>query len=123
MNEEVENSDSAVSKDARNWGMICHLSALSGYFIPFGNILGPLIVWAIKKEEHSFVDVQGKEAINFQATATIAVVIVVLLCFVIIGIFILIPLAIYILVMVVIAAIKTNDGVDYRYPYSIRFLK
>ena len=123
MNEEVENSDSAVSKDARNWGMICHLSALSGYFIPFGNILGPLIVWAIKKEEHSFVDVQGKEAINFQATATIAVVIAVLLCFVIIGIFILIPLAIYILVMVVIAAIKTNDGVDYRYPYSIRFLK
>jgi uncharacterized protein len=123
MNEEAETSDSAVDKDARNWAMICHLSALSGYLIPFGNILGPLIVWAIKKDELSFVDVQGKEAINFQLTATIALVVAVLLCFVIIGIFILIPLAIYILVMTIIAAIKANDGVDYRYPHSIRFLK
>ena len=123
MNEEAETSDSAIDKDARNWAMICHLSSLSGYFIPLGNILGPLIVWAIKKEEHSFVDVQGKEAINFQLSATIALIVAALLCFVVIGCFIIIPLAIYILVMIVIAAIKTNDGVDYRYPHSIRFLK
>ena len=123
MNQEVENNDTGPDKDARNWAMICHLSALSGYFIPFGNILGPLIVWAIKKDEFAFVDVQGKEAINFQLSMTIALVVSIILCFVLIGIFLLVPLMIYALVMIVIAAIKTNDGVDYRYPHAIRFLK
>ena len=66
MIQEVENSDNSPGKDARNWGMTCHLSALSGYFIPLGNLLGPLIIWAIKKDEFTFVDQQGKEAINFQ---------------------------------------------------------
>lgn len=123
MNEDVESSDTGQSKDARNWGMICHLSALSGYFIPFGNLLGPLIVWVIKKDEYSFVDKQGKEAINFQLTMTIAYVIAIILCFVLIGIFFLIPLAVYALIMIIIASMKTSDGVDYRYPYVIRFLK
>jgi uncharacterized Tic20 family protein len=123
MNQEVENNDTGPDKDARNWAMICHLSALSGYFILFGNILGPLIVWAIKKDEFAFVDVQGKEAINFQLSMTIALVVSIILCFVLIGIFLLVPLMIYALVMIVIAAIKTNDGVDYRYPHAIRFLK
>ncbi len=123
MNQEIENNDSSPDKDARNWAMICHISALAGYFFPFGNILGPLIVWAIKKDEYAFVDVQGKEAINFQLSVTIAYVISIILCFIVIGFFLLGIVAVYSLVMMIIAAIKTNDGVDFRYPHVIRFLK
>jgi uncharacterized protein len=120
MNQQVESSP---AKDARNWAMICHLSALAGYFCPFGNVLGPLIVWAVKKDEYSYVDVQGKEAINFQLSMTIAYLVSIVLCFVVIGFFLLGILAIYGLVIMIIASIKTNDGVDFRYPHSIRFLK
>jgi uncharacterized protein len=123
MNQEAESSDSVPDKDARNWAMICHLSAFAGYFCPLGNVLGPLIVWAIKKDEYGFVDEQGKEAINFQLSMTIAYVIALILCLVVIGFFLLAILAVYALVMIVIASIKTNDGVDFRYPHSIRFFK
>lgn len=110
-------------KDARNWAMICHLSALAGFMIPFGNIVGPLIVWAVKKDEHDFVDEQGKEMLNFQLTMTIAYVISAILMVVLIGFVFLAILCVYALIMIVIAAIKANDGVAYRFPYTIRFLK
>ena len=110
-------------KDARNWAMITHLMALSGYVIPLGNVIGPLIIWAIKKDEYAFVDEQGKEAINFQLTMLIAFVISCILIFLLIGIPLLIALGIYDLVMIIIAAIKANDGVAYRYPFAIRFFK
>ena len=121
MTEEIQAS--TPSKDARNWAMICHLIALAGFVIPFGNVLGPLIVWAIKKDEHPFVDTQGKEAINFQLTLTIAYIVCIILAFILIGFVLMGIVCIYSLVMIVIAAIKANDGVAYQYPITIRFLK
>ena len=123
MNQEVELNGTTPDKDARNWAMMSHLSALAGYFIPLGNILAPLVIWAVKKDESSFVEEQAKEAMNFQLTMTIAYLAACVLIFVVIGIFILIFLAIYALVMMIIAAIKTNDGENFRYPYTIRFIK
>src|ERR1035438_10194159 len=57
---------------ARTWNMLCHLSALAGYIIPFGNVLGPLLVWQIKKNEFPSVEAHGKAALNFQLTVLIA---------------------------------------------------
>jgi uncharacterized Tic20 family protein len=58
---------------ARMWNMLCHLSALAGFIgVPLGNILGPLIVWQIKKNEIPSVDIHGKAALNFQITVLIA---------------------------------------------------
>ena len=55
-----------LSKDERTWGMLCHISTFCGLIIPFGNILAPLIIWLIKKEDLPFVQDQGKEVLNFQ---------------------------------------------------------
>ena len=124
MNQEIEEAVSEPpDRDARTWGMITHLVALAGYLVPFGNILGPLIVWAIKKDEHEFVNDQGKEAINFQLTMTLAFIVGFVLIFVVIGIPLLVVLCIFQLIMIVIAAVKANDGVRYRYPVTIRFFK
>jgi len=79
--------------------MLCHLSALAGFVIPFGNILGPLLVWQIKKNEIPSVEAHGKAALNFQITVTIAaligMVVAIVLSFVCVG-FLLIPLVILI---------------------------
>jgi uncharacterized Tic20 family protein len=113
-----------MSKDERMWGMFCHLAALAGYIgLPFGNILGPLIVWLIKKDQYKFVDEQGKESMNFQITITIAAFIAGILCFILVGIPLLILLIIANLVLVIMAGIKANEGVSYKYPYSIKFIK
>ena len=111
------------SKDDRMWGMLAHLAALAGYVIPFGNLVGPLIVWLVKKDEMPFVDDQGKESLNFQITMTIALLISSALICVFIGIVLLPLVAIYDLVLTIIAAIKANEGVRYRYPWTLRLIK
>ncbi len=113
-----------VNKDARMWAMICHLAALAGLVVPVvGCIVGPLIVWQIKKEEFAFVDEQGKEAVNFQISMLIYGIVAGLLCFVCVG-FVLAPaVAIFDLVFLLIAAVKANNGEHYRYPLTIRFIK
>ena len=113
-----------VSKDEQNWAMICHLSALAGFLIPFGNIFGPLIVWLIKRAEMPMVDRHGKEALNFQITVAIAVAICIPLIFVLIGIPLMFVVAIGALIMTIMAAVKVSNGkFDYQYPFAIRLLK
>jgi uncharacterized Tic20 family protein len=108
---------------ARTWDMLCHLSALAGYIIPFGNIIGPLLVWQLKKNEYPSVDAHGKEAVNFQISVLIYFFISVLLSVVLIGIPLLIAVGLGSLVLIVIASIKANNGEAYRYPLTIRFIK
>jgi len=110
-------------KDERTWGMLCHLSAFSAYFIPFAGILAPLIIWLIKKDEMPFVDDQGKESLNYQLTLFVAVVISIMLCVIFIGFLMLAFLAVYNIIILIVASIKANDGIYFRYPHTIRFLK
>ena len=111
------------SRDARNWAMGAHLSGLAGLFIPFGNVIGPLVVWLIKRDESSLVDREGKEALNFQISMTIYAMISALLIFVLIGILLLPVVGILDVVFTIVAAVKTSNGEQYRYPLTIRFLK
>ncbi len=122
---------SSPESQARTWNMLCHLSALAGFIgVPFGNILGPLLVWQIKKNEFPSVDVHGKAALNFQITVTLAAlvgaVVAVVLSFFCIG-WLLFPVVVLIglagLVFSIIAGVKAGNGEDYKYPYSFEFVK
>ena len=112
-----------IDQEDKLFSMFCHLSALLGYFLPFGNIIGPLIIWFIKKDVSEIVNHQGKEAINFQLTVTVGVLISIPLCFILIGFIFLIGLAIFDIVFIIIAAVKSYDGHQYEYPLSFKFLK
>lgn len=114
--------ESAISKEERNWAMACHLAALSAVFTGIGAIVGPLVVWLIKKDEMPFVDDQGKEALNFQITMMIASLISAVLMIVLIGFLLLALIAIFDLVMVIIASIKAADGEAFRYPLTLRLI-
>ena len=111
------------SKDERTWAMLSHFSALCMFIFPFGNILAPLIIWLIKKEEMSFVEDQAKEVLNFQISMTIYLLISGILCFILIGIPFVIGLGIFNVIITIIAGIKANDGKSYRYPINLRFIK
>jgi len=111
------------SAEERQWALFAHLSALIGYIIPFGSIIGPLIIWQIKKNEMPFVDDQGKEALNFQITIAILAIICFILIFILIGILLIWVLAIVNLVFIILAAIAANNGQAYRYPFAFRFIK
>ena len=110
-------------KDERMWGMFCHLSALSGFIIPFGNIIGPLIIYSMKKEEYAFVVDQGKESLNFQISVLIYLIISGILVLAVVGIFMLAAVGLFSLIFTVVAAVRALDGEYYRYPLCIRFIK
>lgn len=109
-----------ASSEERQWAMFAHLSALAGFIIPFGNIIGPLVIWMIKKDQMPFVDDQGRESLNFQITVTIAALVCLVLFVVLIGMLLLPLVGLAALVLTVIAGIKANEGVTYRYPFAWR---
>jgi len=112
------------SAEARKWGMLCHLSALVGLLANgIGFLVGPLIVWALKKDTDPFVNVQGKEAVNFQITMLIAAAISALLMLVVIGFVLIGIVALLMIIFPIIGAVKANSGESYRYPLTIRFIK
>jgi uncharacterized protein len=139
---------SPEEQTARTWHMWCHLSALAGFLIPFANLIGPLIIWQTKKNEIPSLDAHGKEAMNFQISVTIYWVITLVIDVVIFvfgavlaglmatfcccpaGVLIWVlaiplPLALIIgsLVFEIMAGVKANNGILFRYPVTIRFLK
>ncbi|MFT6341045.1 MAG: putative Tic20 family protein [Alcanivorax sp.] len=120
---DLEQTQGEPKQEERSLGLACHLLALAGLVVPFGNILGPLIMWLVKKDQSSFVDDQGKEALNFNITISIAGFIAFLLMFVVIGGLLLPIIGIFWLVMTIIAAVKANGGERYRYPLTIRLIK
>ncbi|HKU78402.1 MAG TPA: DUF4870 domain-containing protein [Rhodanobacteraceae bacterium] len=122
------------SAEERQWAMFAHLSALLGAFVTgwiggWGWFLGPLIIWLVKKDTMPFVNDQAKEALNFNITIAIVFVILTILGFATLGVgfFIAIPLMIIIgiaaLVFIILAAIRANEGVAYRYPFALRLIK
>lgn len=147
---------------ARTWAVWCHLSALAwlplillgsiGILlpIPFLNIVGPLVVWLAKKEQHPFIDAHGKESLNFQISFTIYGVIAAIVFFFVIAVTCGVGLSntnssqllsqiglvlavvggvcslivgILQLVLIIFAAIKAKKGELYHYPFTLRFLR
>ncbi|MEX5683938.1 hypothetical protein D3C87_1780120 [compost metagenome] len=111
------------SKEVRQWAMFCHLSALLGIWIPFGTLIGPLVLWQMKRETDPFIDAQGKEALNFQITVAIATGLSILLMVVVVGFFLIGLVAIGAVVLTIIAGVKANEGFPYRYPFTWRLIK
>ncbi len=102
--------------------MACHLASFSGYLIPFGNIIGPLIVWLVYRERFPFVDDQGKESLNFQITSMIAIFVAGVSFCIGIGVVLLPIVLVAEIILTIIAAVKASQGIAYRYPLTIRFI-
>jgi uncharacterized protein len=112
------------TQEERTWGMIAHLSAFAVFIFPLGgNIIAPLIIWLTRRDTSVFVDTEAKEALNFNITVSLAWIVCGALMFALIGV----PLGLVVflgwLVMTIVAAVKATEGVGYRYPVSLRFVK
>lgn len=121
--------------EERQWAMFAHLSALLGAVLTgafgggWGCFIGPLVIWLIKKDTMPFVNDQGKEALNFNITVAIAFVVLFLMSVMTLGLGLILAIPLWIiigiawLVFTIIAAIKANEGVLYRYPFTLRLIK
>nr|WP_263326100.1 DUF4870 domain-containing protein [Neobacillus sp. Marseille-Q6967] len=89
----------------------------------FAPIVGPLIIWLIKKDESSFINYHGREYFNFFISYTVYSIISGILILLIIGMFLLWILGIMALVFTIIAAVKAYEGNEYRFPLIFRVIK
>ncbi len=131
---------------------LIHISAFAGYLFPFGSIIIPLIFWQTLKERSSFLDNQGKEAVNFNISYSLYIFIASIIAvpffigsfldrdrnnwgysyhydfdidFGIENFFGLIGFTslVGIIGLIILAAIKANKGENYKYPLTINFIK
>jgi uncharacterized protein len=110
----------APDPDERTWAMIAHLSAFAVMIVP---ALGPLVVWRARGSASAFVASQAKEALNFNLTVTLAGLVCLALFWFGIGV----PLAVLLFLgwfsLTILAAIRANEGIDYRYPVTLRLVR
>ncbi|MGB1309758.1 MAG: DUF4870 domain-containing protein [Leucothrix sp.] len=106
------------------WGMAAHLSALTALIFPLGIVLGPLAVWLLKRNDSSFVDANGKEALNFQITALVIAFALVVLSTAM-GIFLVLAgiVGIGALGLAIYAGLQAKKGERYTYPFALRLIK
>jgi uncharacterized protein len=141
------------AQSERTWAALCHLAAFAGFVFPAGNIVGPLVIWLLRREESPLVDDQGKAAMNFQISTTLyfaAIVAGMLLAMIafavgmmgapfvgvapgaflpapiavaLLGALGLLALAVFNFIAVIVAAARTSSGERFRYPLSIGFIR
>jgi uncharacterized Tic20 family protein len=120
------------ASNENTWALLIHLSALLhllGATFPGANVVGPLILWLIKRGESAYLDEVGKRVLNFQISWAIYFAVlwaaIGVLVFVLVG-FLLMPavaiLAIAWLILTIVGAIKETNGERYEFPWTIRFL-
>ena len=119
----IQPAEQSRNKNENVWAAVCHISTFAGYYFPFANIIAPLVIWLVKKDECPFVRDQGKEAVNFQISITLYCIVCIPLVFICVGILLLIAIGIFDFICTIIATINASDGVKYRYPLCIRFIQ
>ena len=131
---EVSPEARGLSSESRNWAVFAHLSTFSVLVgVPFGNVLGPLVIWLIKRREDPYAERHAREALNFNLSLTLYGLILLLgglvLLVVLIGLAVLLMALLYFvvfffvwLILSIIAAIAASRGDQYTYPLSIRLI-
>ena len=108
-----------ASQEDKTLAMLTHLSGIILGFIV------PLIIWLVNKDksDKGWLNDQAKEALNFQITILIGWVASTILSVVGIGLLLMPLIWIVNLIFCIIAGIKANEGVAYRYPFALRLIK
>lgn len=115
-----------IRGEEKTWSMFAHLAAFVAMvpLVPvIGMVLGPLVVWLLKKDEMPLVAENGKRALNFNITMFIAYCAALILCIILIGIPILFGLIIFHFIVTILAAIKASEGGVYEYPFSMKLIQ
>lgn len=123
MTEPLEPQSLQIEKQEKDMALLVHAASFSGYLIPFGSILGPLIVWLMKRDESAFVNQAGINCLNFKISMMIYFMVGFVLMFILVGFVIVPALAILDIIVTILAMVRASEGSHYRYPLSIQFIK
>jgi len=108
-----------IAPEERTLAALTHLSGLSGYIIPLGGVVVPVIIWAVKSDSKVISSV-AKQALllNLVVFALIAATALLWLTVILIPLVILfwVLLGLGAIALPIIGAIRAFEGTYYRYP-------
>ena len=107
----------AASQDEKTLGIVMHVLCLIGF-----PIIGPLVIWLMKKDQSPYLDSQGRELLNFQISYLLYGFAAFLLCFVFIGLLLLPVVVVATIILTIIGIVRAAEGQVYRFPLTIRML-
>ena len=133
----------------RNWAMAAHLSALVGLVgVPFGHVVGPLVVYLAQGHESDFVAEHARASLNYQITVTLLLIVAAIVGvaatfgFIVpmhwesdstVGFSIatlwmvfaagVLGVVLATMIFIILGTVAASEGRSYTYPFSIRFLR
>jgi uncharacterized protein len=107
--------------DERNWAMASHVLSFVSAWFALG-LFAPLIVLLVKGGDSPYVRRNAVESLNFQINALVWTVLFGLLIFLGIGLVLLPLYGVFYVVCVITGTVRASQGVEYRYPLTIRFV-
>ncbi|MEI7911848.1 MAG: DUF4870 domain-containing protein [Verrucomicrobiota bacterium] len=115
----------AGGMDGKQWAMLLHLSQLAGVVVPGLGLAAPIIIWQVKKEQFPELDPHGKMVTNWIISLLIYCVAATLLSVVTCGFgaLLFIPVAVVAIIFPILGGLKARDGILWKYPITITFLK
>lgn len=115
-NQSAETQYTNVTSDEKTLAILSHLLGIFFSFIP------ALIIYLSKKEQSAYVAAHAREALNFQLSVILFYILSGILVLLLVGL-LLLPIVYFgALILAIVATIKANDNILYRYPFTIRFL-
>lgn len=114
--------DAGDGERERAWTVGCHLSALLGYVLPFGHLIGPSAIWLLKRRALPGLERTGRDVLNFQLSATLYVLAGLFLSFFLIGVVVLFAVVVFHFAVVLHASLRAQRGEPVKYPLTMRFI-
>lgn len=108
---------------ANQWAMFVHFSLFAGFILPVAGLVLPIIIWQVKKDEYPFVDLHGKQVLNWIVSLIIYSLICAVFTLIFIGFIGFAALFVMSIAFPIIGGIKANNGEFWRYPFTIRVIK
>ena len=118
-----ERADLFWGMDRNTYATLLHLSQFAGYALPLAGWVLPIVMWVVAKDRDALIDRHGRIVLNWTLSTLLYGMIFGVLCFVLIGIPLLIALFVCGVVFAIIGAVRAGEGVAWRYPLSIPFLR
>ncbi len=89
----------------------------------FTTIIGPLLIWLIKKDDSPFIDFHGKQYLNFLISYSIYGIVSAILMLILIGFLLAAIVGILFFIFTIVGAIRAYEGAYYRIPLTIQFFR
>jgi len=121
----ASNGGGFSNPNARQWGMFLHFSQLTNLIVPGLGFVAPIVIWQIKKDEFAELDSHGKMVTNWLISLVIYILAASVAAFATcgLGVILYLPVALVAIAFPIVGGIKANNGILWKYPLTITFIK